>query len=72
MFFVFLFIKEFFGLWHHAHNHLMHRGSVLILLEIFAKIVNQLPMIIEELEPGYRFKEKLIKAAKVKIAKLKK
>jgi len=29
-------------------------------------------MIIEELEPGYRFKEKLIKAAKVKIAKLKK
>ena len=29
-------------------------------------------MVIEELEPGYRFKEKLIKAAKVKIAKLKK
>lgn len=29
-------------------------------------------IIIEELEPGYRFKEKLIKAAKVKIAKLKK
>ena len=28
-------------------------------------------MVIEELEPGYRFKEKLIKAAKVKIAKLK-
>ena len=29
-------------------------------------------IIIEELEPGYRFKEKLIKATKVKIAKLKK
>lgn len=29
-------------------------------------------MVIEELEPGYRFKDKLIKAAKVKIAKLKK
>jgi molecular chaperone GrpE (heat shock protein) len=29
-------------------------------------------MVIEELETGYRFKEKLIKAAKVKIAKLKK
>ena len=29
-------------------------------------------IVIEELEPGYRFKEKLIKAAKVKIAKLKK
>jgi len=29
-------------------------------------------MVIEELEPGYRFKEKLIKAAKVKITKLKK
>ena len=29
-------------------------------------------MVIEELEPGYRFKEKLIKAAKVKISKLKK
>jgi molecular chaperone GrpE len=29
-------------------------------------------IIVEELEPGYRFKEKLIKAAKVKIAKLKK
>ncbi len=29
-------------------------------------------MVIEELEPGYRFKEKLIKAAKVKIARLKK
>ena len=29
-------------------------------------------MVIEELEPGYRYKEKLIKAAKVKITKLKK
>ena len=29
-------------------------------------------IVVEELEPGYRFKEKLIKAAKVKIAKLKK
>lgn len=29
-------------------------------------------IVIEELEPGYRFKKKLIKAAKVKIAKLKK
>ena len=28
-------------------------------------------MILEELEPGYMFKEKLIKAAKVKVAKLK-
>ena len=34
--------------------------------------VAQDEMVIEELEPGYRFKEKLIKAAKVKIAKLKK
>jgi len=28
-------------------------------------------MIVEELEPGYVFKEKLIKAAKVKVAHLK-
>ncbi len=28
-------------------------------------------IVVEELEPGYLFKEKLIKAAKVKIAKLK-
>ena len=34
--------------------------------------ISQDEIIIEELEPGYRFKEKLIKPAKVKIAKLKK
>ena len=28
-------------------------------------------MIVEELEPGYMFKEKLIKAARVKVAHLK-
>jgi molecular chaperone GrpE (heat shock protein) len=28
-------------------------------------------MIVEELEPGYMFKEKLIKAARVKVAYLK-
>jgi molecular chaperone GrpE len=44
--------------------------------EVFLTVVTedeaQDEMVIEELEPGYRFKEKLIKAAKVKIAKLKK
>ena len=40
-------------------------------LTVETEDITQDEMVIEELEPGYRFKEKLIKAAKVKIAKLK-
>jgi molecular chaperone GrpE len=43
-----------------------------VFLTVETKDEAQDEMVIEELEPGYRFKEKLIKAAKVKIAKLKK
>ena len=43
--------------------------------EVFLTVETEDPtqdeIVIEELEPGYKFKEKLIKAAKVKIAKLK-
>ena len=42
-----------------------------VFLTVETEDATQDEMIIEELEPGYKFKEKLIKAAKVKIAKLK-
>ena len=42
-----------------------------VFLTVETEDVTQDEMVIEELEPGYKFKEKLIKAAKVKIAKLK-
>ena len=42
-----------------------------VFLTVETEDANQDEMVIEELEPGYKFKEKLIKAAKVKIAKLK-
>ena len=42
-----------------------------VFLTVETEDKTQDEMVIEELEPGYRFKEKLIKAAKVKIAKLK-
>ena len=43
-----------------------------VFLTVETEDETQDEMIIEELETGYRFKEKLIKAAKVKIAKFKK
>ena len=43
-----------------------------VFLTVETEDAAQDEIIVEELEPGYRFKEKLIKAAKVKIAKLKK
>jgi molecular chaperone GrpE len=43
-----------------------------VFLTVETEDESQDEMIIEELETGYRFKEKLIKASKVKIAKLKK
>jgi molecular chaperone GrpE len=43
-----------------------------VFLTVETEDKSQDEIVIEELEPGYRFKEKLIKAAKVKIAKLKK
>jgi molecular chaperone GrpE len=43
-----------------------------VFLTVETKDETQDEMVIEELETGYRFKEKLIKAAKVKIAKFKK
>ena len=43
-----------------------------VFLTVETEDATQDEMIIEELEPGYKFKEKLIKAAKVKIAKFKK
>ena len=42
-----------------------------VFLTVETEDAAQDEMVIEELEPGYKFKEKLIKAAKVKIAKLK-
>ena len=42
-----------------------------VFLTVETEDATQDEMVIEELEPGYKFKEKLIKAAKVKIAKLK-
>ena len=42
-----------------------------VFLTVETEDETQDEMVIEELETGYRFKEKLIKAAKVKIAKLK-
>ena len=56
----FLYIKQLF---------LFLRHEVFLTVETEDKTQDE--MVIEELEPGYRFKEKLIKAAKVKIAKLK-
>jgi molecular chaperone GrpE len=43
-----------------------------VFLTVETEDETQDEMVIEELETGYRFKEKLIKAAKVKIAKFKK
>ena len=43
-----------------------------VFLTVETEDESQDEMIIEELETGYRFKDKLIKASKVKIAKLKK
>ena len=43
-----------------------------VFLTVETKDEAQDEMVVEELETGYRFKGKLIKAAKVKIAKLKK
>jgi len=43
-----------------------------VFLTVETEDKTQDEIIVEELETGYRFKEKLIKAAKVKIAKLKK
>ena len=43
-----------------------------VFMTVDTEDTSQDEIIIEELEPGYRFKEKLIKPAKVKIAKLKK
>jgi len=43
-----------------------------VFMTVDTEDISQDEIIIEELEPGYRFKEKLIKPAKVKIAKLKK
>jgi molecular chaperone GrpE len=43
-----------------------------VFLTVETEDKSQDELIVEELETGYRFKEKLIKAAKVKIAKLKK
>ena len=43
-----------------------------VCMTVDTEDISQDEIIIEELEPGYRFKEKLIKPAKVKIAKLKK
>ena len=43
-----------------------------VFLTVETEDESQDEMVIEELETGYRFKEKLIKASKVKIAKLKK
>ena len=42
-----------------------------VFLTVETEDATQDEIVIEELEPGYKFKEKLIKAAKVKIAKLK-